>query len=114
MQNAFAMEPKIPIREKGKNTEYVPVSAIEYLEAGRAYCIFHYKNKPQKTVSGSLKEYFDLIPAGIFCKVHRSFAVNIDEIAWYDNHHFLIMKSGASIPISEEGKNALRETGFIL
>ena len=51
------MEPKIPIREKGKPTQYVPVSDIEYLEADRAYCIFHFKNKTEKTFTGSLKEY---------------------------------------------------------
>lgn len=109
------MEQKIPIRKKGEPTQYIPVSEIEYIETDRAYCIIHFKNKPQKTVTGNLNDYCRLLNgSSVICRVHRSYAVNIDEIGWYDNHHLLILKSEKIIPISEDGKKALLEKGFIL
>lgn len=109
------MEKKIPIRGQGKLTVYVLPADIEYLKAQRAYCDIHFKNKTSVTVSMSIGEFAEkfLSPA-LFCLVHRSFCVNIDEIGWYDNHHYLILKNDTHIPVLDEGKKKLLEMGFIL
>ena len=108
------MEQKIAIRELGKNTAYISASEIEYVKALRAYCIVHFKNNTHKTLSLSLKEFCAQLPSSLFCQVHRSFVINIEEIGWYDNHRFLILKKGEHIPVSPMGKTALGQAGFIL
>lgn len=107
-------EKKIPIRQQGKPTEYVLPSTIELVEAGRAYCTVHFTNKNAKVLSMSMHEFLLLLPCFLFCTVHRSYCVNIDEIGFYDNHHFLTLKSGTAIPVSKKGKEALLKMGFIL
>lgn len=109
------MEKKIPIREQGKPTAYIPASDIEYIEAERAYCAIYLKNKTKITLSRSMGEFLKkILPSPLLCLVHRSYAINIDEIGWYDNHHFITLKNGTHIPVSKEGKKNLLETGFIL
>ncbi len=106
---------KIPLHEQKRST-YVFPSEIEYLEGNGSYVIFHFTNgKPAKTITATLKQYYELLkPCGLFCPVHRSFIVNMDEIEGFDNSHFLIMNSKASVHITEEGRKNLDQMGFTL
>ena len=107
-------EKKIAIREQGRTT-YVFPSEVECIKAERAYITIYFKNGKEKTVSDCLREYCAMLMAsGKFCRVHRSWAVNIDSITEFDNHHFLKLDSGKTIPISEQGKKALTDSGFDL
>ena len=110
----IVMEKKIPLHEQ-KLTTYVFPSKIEYLEADGSYVIFHFTSGTPKTITATLKKYCELLkPSGLFCSVHRSFIVNIEQIEGFDNSHFLIMNSKASVPITEEGRKNLDAMGFTL
>jgi DNA-binding LytR/AlgR family response regulator len=110
------MEPEIsiPIRERGF-TWYVHPSEIEYVMADRAVCHFFYTDGHKQTVSGCLADFeAELLHSDLFCRVHRSFLVNISKIRSYDTHRYIGMRSSMRIPISKEGKKALLDTGFRL
>jgi len=108
------MEKKIPLHEQ-KRTTYVFPSRIEYLEADGSYVTFHFTNGSEKTITATLKQYYELLKTcGLFCPVHRSYLVNMEQIEGFDNSHFLIMNSKTSVPITEEGRKNLDEMGFTL
>jgi two-component system LytT family response regulator len=109
----MAMAGKFPIRETDKTT-YAEQSSIEALEAGRAYTTVHFTSRPSKIISGSLNRHQELLSPKNFCRVHRSWLVNMDEIGGFDNFHFLIMKSGRLVPLSRLGRKALTQAGFFL
>ncbi|MBI3502632.1 MAG: LytTR family transcriptional regulator [Bacteroidetes bacterium] len=109
------MEKKIPLHELGR-TSYVFPSCIEFIEADGSYVTFHFTNgKPPKTITATLKQYCQLLKAcGLFCSVHRSYFVNVNEIDGFDNSHYLIMNSKKPVPITEEGRKNLAQMGFSL
>ncbi len=107
-------ERKIPIHEQG-HTTYVFPSFIEYIEGGGSYITFHFCSGKTKTVTGTLKEYIKILAAwDFFCLIHRSFLVNTNEITDFDTHRYFTLQSGSMVPVSEKGRQNLRERGFLL
>jgi two-component system, LytTR family, response regulator len=54
-----------------------------YLEASGSYTFVYMKNGTKYTVSKSLKEFEELLPENLFCRVHHSFIINIAAVKKY-------------------------------
>jgi two-component system, LytTR family, response regulator len=51
--------------------------------ARNTYTLFEFVNDKELLVSGPLKEFEEKLPAGIFCRVHNSYLINMNHIKQY-------------------------------
>lgn len=90
--------------------EYMSLKDILFLEADGSYVRIVCANGKHKLVAKNLK-YFEnsLQGAGNFVRVHRSYSVNMDEVAAYikSDGGNLELRSGKVIPVSRERKQAV-------
>jgi two-component system LytT family response regulator len=108
MQNSKNENEKIVL----KTFECIYLIAIKDIvrcESGGAYTFFYLKDEKRITVSRLLKEYDELLKDQGFYRVHQSHLVNINYIDRFDKKQggFLIMKDGASVPVSYRKKDNL-------
>lgn len=118
--NNVQHHPKVlPVREvKGK----IPVlvddriillncSDILYLESRDGKCIIKTKTMEYK-VGDALVMIEKKIKDGAFLRVHRSFIVNVDQIAeiepWFNSTYNLTMEGGSKVPVSRTYVKELR------
>lgn len=118
--NNVQHRPKVlPVREvKGK----IPVlvddriillncSDILYLESRDGKCIIKTKTMEYK-VGDALVMIEKKIKDGAFLRVHRSFIVNVDQIAeiepWFNSTYNLTMEGGSKVPVSRTYVKELR------
>ena len=59
------------------------VSDIMYLNATRNYTTIYFKDHPKLIASKTLKDFEDLLPSGIFFRIHHSYIININYIKKY-------------------------------
>ncbi|AEA43746.1 LytR/AlgR family response regulator transcription factor [Fluviicola taffensis] len=90
--------------------EYLSIKEILFLEADGSYVRIVCTNGKHKLVSKNLK-YFENAMQGVanFVRVHRSYSVNMDEVAAYvrSDGGNLELRSGKVIPVSRERKPAV-------
>lgn len=90
--------------------EYLSLKDILFLEADGSYVRIVCSNGKHKLVAKNLK-YFENSLQGVvnFVRVHRSFSVNMDEVAAYikSDGGNLELRSGKVIPVSRERKQAV-------
>ncbi len=86
---------------------FVKVSNIIYLEAESAYTVFFLKDNQKITTSKNLKEYEELLTEHGFFRIHKSYVINMAEIAKYVRGEggYLIMSNKASIEVSRRRKD---------
>ncbi|WP_114747747.1 LytR/AlgR family response regulator transcription factor [Pleomorphovibrio marinus] len=95
----------------GAKIDLIPVGDIHYLRAEDDYVGIHtakgrfLKLKPMK--------YFEVkLDASIFCRVHRSFMVNLSQVIRiepYEKERYrLILRSGIEVPVSKSGRLRLK------
>ncbi|RYD99622.1 MAG: response regulator transcription factor [Sphingobacteriales bacterium] len=96
----------IPVKE---GYEFILVREIIRLQASRGYTeIFHTSGKTYLT-SKNIKEYEDLLPATLFCRVHAAHLVNVAFIRIYHRGRggYIELKNGDSIEVSVRRKEQL-------
>ena len=90
--------------------EYLSLKDILFLEADGSYVRIVCTNGKHKLVAKNLK-YFENTMQGVanFVRVHRSYSVNMDEVAAYvrSDGGNLELRSGKVIPVSRERKPAV-------
>lgn len=59
------------------------VGDIMYLNATRNYTTIYFKDHPKLIASKTLKDFEDLLPPGIFFRIHHSYIININYIKKY-------------------------------
>ncbi len=62
---------------------FIAVDDIIHVEAQDNYTVFHLTEQPKLTVSKTLKEFEDLLPADRFYRVHNSHIVNLNFVRKY-------------------------------
>ena len=62
---------------------FYELSDIIYCNAEGAYTRFYFKNDKSVLVSGTLKDYADLLPESMFCRIHNSFIINLGFVRKY-------------------------------
>lgn len=96
----------IPVKE---GYLIVLVREIIRLQASRGYTeIFHINGKSYLT-SKNIKEYEDLLPPSLFCRVHAAHLVNVDFIKVYHRGRggYIELKTGDTIEVSVRRKEQL-------
>jgi two-component system, LytTR family, response regulator len=80
---------------------------IMYLQAENSYTAIYCKGKPKFVVSKNLKEFEDILPVNVFCRIHHSSIININYVKKYFKGRggYVQMEDGASIEISIRKKN---------
>jgi two-component system LytT family response regulator len=86
--------------------QFIATGDIIYLEANSNYTNFHLLNNKKITVAKTLKDFEDLLPSGIFIRIHHSSIININYIEKYIKGEGgqVIMKNGASLDVARRKK----------
>jgi two-component system LytT family response regulator len=87
------------------------VQQIMYLIADGSYTEVYIRNKKKQLVSKNLKEFEDILPASIFCRVHHSHLININFVKKYVKGRggHVEMEDGIHIEISARKRDAFLE-----
>ncbi len=92
--------------ESGREKIQLPVQSIQYLKAAGNYVEVNAVDKAY-TVYGSLSDFVARLPAQQFCRIHRSYVVNLDHVTSLATR---ALEIGAQrLPISATYKRALIE-----
>lgn len=100
------------ITRLGSKITVIPVEKIRFIEAADDYVMIfsemgnHLKEK-------TMKYFEEHLPEGQFLRIHRSYIVNISQIAslelYSKDSYLAVMKSGEKLKVSAEGYRRLRE-----
>jgi hypothetical protein len=111
-EDASAVTPdRLLVRKLGKEF-LIKVNDIEYLESAGNYVNLHSKGRIYPT-RNTMNKLIEKLSIQGFCRVHRSYAVNLDEINSMtpqpSGDSDIVMTSGKTIPLSRRYKEALRQ-----
>jgi two-component system, LytTR family, response regulator len=81
---------------------FVSVTEIIRFEANGSYTDVHIDTVEKITVSKNIKEYEDILPPSVFCRVHNSHIINLNRVKKYHKGRggYLIMDDGTNIEVS--------------
>jgi DNA-binding LytR/AlgR family response regulator len=91
--------------KSGSQTYQVKISDIMYLEKDGNYITVYLKDK-KILIRENMTDIFDLVPAGEFVRVHKSFVVAVKHISTIEVHQLII--NGEKIPIGNTYREPLR------
>lgn len=91
------------IRQDGRNVK-VDFHNILYIEARKNYTRLVMTERSVMVLI-TLKQWERLLPAQLFCRVHRGYIVSIERILSFDNKYVYL--PGMNIAIGEQYRNAL-------
>ena len=94
-----------------RGLKFITIADIIFCESESNYTVLHIVNEPNFTVSKTLGEIEEMLPALMFLRVHRGFLVNagkIKELIKSDGG-YLVMDNNAEIPVSRNKKDELNE-----
>lgn len=90
----------------------VPTEQLIYIEAQDDYVMLHCEDK--KFLKQKTMKYFEsALDSSQFIRLHRSYIVRLSAIKSIERHtrdsHVVILKNGATLPVSKSGYKRLRE-----
>ena len=85
---------------------FVSVRNIIRFEAKGNYSVIFLNNGSQVTATRNIKDYEDLLPESIFCRVHNSHIINLQNIQKYHKGRggYVVMDDGSSIEVAVRRK----------
>ncbi|WP_431215491.1 LytR/AlgR family response regulator transcription factor [Puia sp. P3] len=85
---------------------FFDISEIVHIEAQSNYTVFSFTNRPRLTVSRTLKEFEDLLPAEQFFRTHHSHIINLQFIKRYikGDGGQIELKNGELVDVSRKKK----------
>lgn len=91
-----------------KGIKIISPDDLTHLEGSGNCSLLHFKNKEEYLDTRTLKVYEAILPAH-FYRVHKSFIVNLHEIAeiLHGDNQSIILRNGSSIPVARERKKEL-------
>lgn len=101
-------EQKIVVMDK-QECIFLKVKNICYIEANGAYSNIYLQDGKKMVVSKNVKVFAEKLSESSFCRIHKSYLININFISKYvkSDGGYLIMENGASIPVSVRRKDSL-------
>ncbi len=102
---------KIEIKNN-KATHYIDVNQIILCKAERMYSTIYFSNLKRIVCSRPLKFLENILPTTIFCRIHKSYILNINfltQIKRKNNREYVILKESIEIPIAKNKKTVLKE-----
>jgi len=87
------------------------IENIMHLQAESNYTLVYIRNKKKMTITKSLKEFEDLLPANIFCRLHHSHIVNLNYITKYYKGRggYVELTDGTTVEVSTRKKDDFLE-----
>jgi two-component system LytT family response regulator len=81
---------------------FIPIKDILRFEANGSYTTIYLTSKEEIIATRNIKEYEDLLPAAIFCRVHNSHIINLHRIQKYHKGRggYVIMEDGSNIEVA--------------
>ena len=81
---------------------FIAIRDIMRFEAKGSYTTIYLNNGDQIMATRNIKEYEELLPAVIFCRVHNSHIINLHKIQKYHKGRggYVIMEDGSSIEVA--------------
>lgn len=81
---------------------FIAIRDIMRFEAKGSYTTIYLNNGEQIMATRNIKEYEELLPAVIFCRVHNSHIINLHKIQKYHKGRggYVIMEDGSSIEVA--------------
>ncbi|MBN9380260.1 MAG: response regulator transcription factor [Chitinophagaceae bacterium] len=81
---------------------FIPIRDIMRFEAGGSYTTIYLTSKDEIIATRNIKEYEDLLPPSIFCRVHNSHIINLHKIQKYHKGRggYVIMEDGSNIEVA--------------
>ncbi|HWK05341.1 MAG TPA: LytTR family DNA-binding domain-containing protein [Puia sp.] len=81
---------------------FIAIRDITRFEAKGSYTTIYLNNGEQIMATRNIKEYEDLLPAVVFCRVHNSHIINLHKIQKYHKGRggYVIMEDGSSIEVA--------------
>jgi two-component system LytT family response regulator len=91
--------------------QLVPVDDIIRCEADKNYTTFHLKDDHEVLVSGSIKDYEDMLSEQGFFRIHKSHIINLSYIDSFvkADGGYVMLTNGTHIPVAMRKKNQLIE-----
>jgi two-component system, LytTR family, response regulator len=86
---------------------FINVEEIIRCEANGNYTIIYADSKEKITASKTIKDYEELLPPGIFCRIHNSHIINLNRIKKYHRGRggFVVMDDGTSIEVASRRRD---------
>ncbi|MEO5563951.1 MAG: LytTR family DNA-binding domain-containing protein [Chitinophagaceae bacterium] len=87
------------------------IENIIHLQAESNYTLVFIKNKKKMTITKSLKEFEDILPASTFCRLHHSHIVNLNYITKYYKGRggYVELTDGTTVEVSTRKKDDFLE-----
>lgn len=87
------------------------IENIIHLQAESNYTLVFIRNKKKMTITKSLKEFEDMLPASIFCRLHHSHIVNLNYITKYYKGRggYVELSDGTTVEVSTRKKDDFLE-----
>jgi len=90
---------------------FYPIREIVHCEADGPYTRFHFMQIKSLLVTGTLKEFEELLPREMFFRVHHSYLVNLQRIKKYykGKGGYLEMDNGETVEVSQRKKEGFMQ-----
>ena len=110
-ESISSKEPSISLPISCKKTMTVAWKDISHLEAISNYTMFYFNNGKKLLVSRTMKDFLAKLDAGLFVRVHKSFAINLNYLIQFDvkEEMFVQLKDGKKISVSRRKKKDFLE-----
>lgn len=99
--------------EEDERLRFVPVEAIDYLEADANYVRIH-AGGDEHRIRSSLSGLLERLDPRQFIRIHRSTAVNVDRIGeiqpWFGGDYLAILRDGRQLRVSRRYRAGLLRT----
>ena len=95
--------------------QFIRLDDIIYLEAQSNYTIIYLRQLPKITVSKTLKDFEELLPAATFIRIHHAYIINSDAVEKYIKGEGgqVVMKNGITLDVSKRKKSEfLKAIGY--
>jgi len=91
--------------------DIVRANEILYCEANDNFTCFFFKNGKKSMICRNLKFYDQVLAPLGFCRIHRSYIVNLDTVVRYNKGKggFIILENGKELTVSNSRKERLVE-----
>jgi two-component system LytT family response regulator len=108
-------QPEKPDRilvKTGSKIKIIPVADLQYLEAQDDYVMLYVK-EGKYLKQQTMKFFESLLDPSLFVRIHRSYIVNINEIAQIETYekesYCAVLKNHTKLPISKSGYSHLKK-----
>ena len=90
-----------------ESLHFIETGNIIYLEANSNYTFFYLSNNEKITVSKTLKDFEELLPASIFIRIHHSYIINKNMVIKYIKGEGgqVLMKNGVTLDVARRKKD---------